>query len=105
MPEAQCRELIHKTGIPTFSRSSSIPKNFRVKVSDKGAGMIYFHPEHTHTSIRVMPGKPHSPWPHQQKPYVVQTKNGKILDKSGNIVARDAPEAHIPIEEFVFVGE
>jgi len=67
--------------------------------------MIYFHPEHTHTSIRVMPGKPHSPWPYQRKPYIVQTKNGKILDKSGNIVARDVPEAHIPIEEFVFVGE
>jgi len=105
MPEAKCRELIHNTGLPTFPRPSSIPKNFRVKVSNKGAGMVYFHPEHTHTSIRVMPGKPHSPWPYQQKPYVVQTKNGKSLDKSGNIVARDAPEAHIPIEEFVFIGE
>ncbi len=105
IPEVQCRELIHKAGLPTFPRPRGIPKNFRVKVSDKGAGMTYYHPEHTHTSIRVMPGKPHSPWPHQQKPYVIQTKNGRILDKAGNVVSRDAPEAHIVIEEFIFIGD
>ena len=105
MPEVRCRELIHKAGLPTFPRPQGIPKNFRVKVSDKGAGMIYYHPEHTHTSIRVMPGKPHSPWPHQQKPYVIQTKNGRILDKAGNVVSRDAPEAHIALEEFIFIGD
>lgn len=105
MPEVRCRELIHKAGFPTFPRPQGIPKNFRVKVSDKGAGMIYYHPEHTHTSIRVMPGKPHSPWPHQQKPYVIQTKNGRILDKAGNVVSRDAPEAHIALEEFIFIGD
>ncbi|NGX37473.1 MAG: hypothetical protein K1000chlam2_00629 [Chlamydiae bacterium] len=64
--------------------------------------MIYIHPEHTHTSIRVMPGKPHSKYPHQQKPYVICRKNGKTLDKFGKIVNSTAPEAHIPIEEFIF---
>lgn len=32
-------------------------------------------------------------------------KNGKTLDKSGNVVLRDAPEAHIPLEEYVFIGD
>lgn len=105
MPESKVRELIHETGIPTFPKPKGIPENYIVMVSDRGAGMEYVHPTNTHIRIRVMPGKPHSPWPYQQKPYVIQTKNGKILDKSGSIVIRDAPEAHIPLEEFVFLGE
>ncbi len=31
-------------------------------------------------------------------------KNGKTLGKPGNVALRDDPEAHIPIEEFVFIG-
>lgn len=102
MTETQCRDLIHKTGIPTFTRPMGIPENFRVKIASKGAGLIYMHPEHTHTSIRIMPGKPHSPFPHQQKPYVIYKKNGKTLDKFGNVVNSATPEAHIPVEEFMF---
>lgn len=103
MPEAKCRELIHDAGIPTYPRPAGIPENFRVQISGKGAGMFYFHPTHTHTSIRVMPGKPHSPFPYQQKPYVIYTKNGKVLDKFGNILDDSSlPQVHIPLEEFVF---
>ena len=102
MSEFQCRNLIHKTGIPTFPRPINIPENFRVRISNKGAGLIYVHPNHTHTSIRVMPGKPHSPFLYQQKPYVIYKKNGKTLDKFGNVVDPTDPVAHIPIEEFVF---
>jgi hypothetical protein len=29
-------------------------------------------------------------------------KNGKTLDKFGNKVAKNAPEAHIPLDEFVY---
>ena len=43
--------------------------------------MEYVHPTNNHLRVRVMPGKPHSPFPHQQKPYVVQMKEGKALDK------------------------
>jgi hypothetical protein len=104
MPEAKCRELIHEAGIPTFSRPKGIPENFRVQISAKGAGISYFHPEHTHTSIRIMPGKPHSPFPHQQKPYVIYTKNGKVTDKFGNVLEDSSlPQAHIPLEGFVFM--
>ncbi len=49
-----------------------------------------------------MPGKLHSPFLQQQQPYVVHMKDGKTLDKLGNIVDPLAPEAHIPLEEFIY---
>jgi len=102
MSESQIRDLIHQTGIRTFPRPVGIPENFRVRLSDGGAGILYVHPEHTHTSIRVMPGKPHSPNLNQQNAYVIYMRNGKALDKHGNIVNKKSPEAHIPLEEFVY---
>ena len=66
-------------------------------------GMKYVHPDHTHESIRVTPGKPHSPNPYQQKPYVVHMRDGKALHKFGSpLVDVSAPEAHIPLEEFIY---
>ena len=103
MSESQARTLIHQTGVRTFPRPEGIPEGFRVQISDKGVGMKYMHPDHTHTIIRVMPGKPHSPFSYQQKPYVIQMKDGAFLDKYGKKVASgDVPEAHIPYEEFIF---
>ncbi|MES2344395.1 MAG: tetratricopeptide repeat protein [Chlamydiota bacterium] len=99
--ESQVRELIHQTGIRTFSRPVGIPEHFQVKISQKGGGMVYVHPE-TNISIRVMPGKPHSPNPLQQKPYVIQRIGEKAVDKFGNIVDKKALEAHIPINEFIY---
>ena len=71
-------------------------------ISEKGAGIVYVHPDHTHTSIRVMPGKPHSSTPAQQKPYVIQMKDGRALDKFGNMVDTRSQEAHIPLDEFTY---
>ena len=103
MAETEIRNLIHQYDIPTFARPSGIPENFLVRISKTGAGMEYVHPSNTHISVRVMPGKPHSPNPSQQKPYVVQLhSSGKAFDKFGNLVQPEVPEAHIPIEEFVF---
>jgi tetratricopeptide (TPR) repeat protein len=104
MPETKVRELIHQTGFPTFPRPKGIPDDYIVTLSDRGAGMKYVDPKNSGTSIRVMPGKPHSPLPHQQKPYIIQMEHGKTLDKFGNVVPRDVPEAHIPIDEFVYKG-
>ncbi len=101
IPETAAKELLHKNGIPTFSRPANIPESFRVKFSNNGAGIKYIHPENEQTYVRVMPGKPHAKYPHQQKPYVVQMKDGKTLDNTGKIVAADALEAHIPLDEFV----
>lgn len=64
--------------------------------------MRYVHPELSETEVRVMPGKPHSSNPCQQKPYVVYEKEGKIINKLGNIVDEESVEAHIPLEEFVY---
>lgn len=102
MPETKVRELIHDTGIPTFPRPTGIPENYLVAISDKGAGMKYINPQNEHIYVRVMPGKLHSPFPYQQKPYVVQMKSGKAIDKQGNLVLSDAAEAHISLDEFIY---
>ncbi len=96
------QEIIQQSGIPTFPRPQGIPENFLVQITKKGVGMKYVHPTNTKTSVRIMPGKPHSSNLHQKKPYVVQVKDGMYLDKDGNIVNSEAPTAHLPINEFVF---
>lgn len=102
MPEAKVRDLIHQAGIKTFPRPMGLPENFKVRISDRGAGMEYIHPTNNHIRVRVMPGKPHSPLPYQQKPYVIEMKEGNFLDKYGNIVNKKSPGAHIPFEEFIY---
>lgn len=100
--EAEAKKLIDGTGLRTFDRPKGVPANFRVKLSDEGIGLVYMDPKNEHISIRVMPGKPHSKNPCQQKPYVVQMRDGMAVDKFGNRVHKAAPEAHIPIEEFIY---
>ena len=103
MIEAQCRELIHKTGIRTLPRPASIPENFRIKISNTGAGLKYVHPWNEQTYVRIMPGRAHAKYSHQQNPYVIQMKDGKTLNKLGEVVKYDSPEAHISFGEFVYV--
>lgn len=105
LTETQARDVLHQAGIPTFPRPAGIPEDFRIKLSKKTGGMKYVHSNHTHESIRVMPGKPHSPNPAQQKPYVIHMRDGKALDKFGNVVDCESVEAHIPLEEFVYKGK
>jgi tetratricopeptide (TPR) repeat protein len=100
--EAAARDFIHQTGVKTFPRPTGIPDTYRVKLSNTGAGIKYVHPEHEHISIRVMPGKSHSPYPHQQKPYVIQMKDGKAFNIKGELINHDLPEAHIPLEKFIY---
>jgi tetratricopeptide (TPR) repeat protein len=105
MPEMEVRENIHEAGVRTFPRPMGIPDNFRVKLSKKSGGMEYVHPTNVHTRVRVMPGNPYSENPCQQKPYVIQKVDGMALDRYGNFVSTDAPEAHIPLEEFVYIDK
>jgi hypothetical protein len=102
--EAQARELIQASGIPTFPRPQGVPESYRIKLSDKGAGMKYVHPSDEGTYIRVMPGMAHSKNLSQQRPYVNQRIHGNSVDKHGNIVSSKAGEAHIPLEEFIYRG-
>ena len=37
-----------------------------------------------------------------QKPYVKRQVDGNFYDKNGNIIPRNSPEAHIPLQEFKF---
>ena len=103
MPEEKIRELIHQAGIQTFERPVGIPEYFKVKLSKKGAGMEYID-QQNQISIRVMPGVPHSPNPCQQRPYVVQLMDSQTtaVDKYGNLVSPKSPEAHIPLNEFIY---
>ena len=102
MPENKVRELIHESGIPTFPRPKGIPEDYIARITDRGAGMEYIHPKNSHFSIWVMPGKPHSPHSHQQKPYVIQMRDGKAYDRYGNLKPLESPEVHIPMSEFVY---
>ncbi len=102
MPEIEIRNLIHQHGIPTFQKLPGIPDNYLVRITDKGAGMEYFDPIQPKTSIRIMPGAAHNPNPCQQAPYVIQTKRGETFDKFDKVVSSDAPEAHIPLSEFIY---
>jgi hypothetical protein len=104
MPEMSARELIHEAGIPTFPRPKGIPENYRIKLSDKSGGMKYVHPNNEGTYVRIMAGKAHSPYPYQQKPYVNHRINGTSINKYGNKVLNNSPEAHIPIDEFIYRG-
>ena len=102
LSEIQARTILNEAGIVVPSRPKGIPENFKIKISEKGSGILYVHPENTHISVRVMSGKPHSPLHYQKNPYVIQKIDGQALDKLGNRVSADAPEAHIQLQEFIY---
>jgi hypothetical protein len=95
------KKLEHQFMLELFFRKIQILKR-KFTPQDKGAGMEYVHPTNPHIRVRVMPGKPHSSNPCQQKPYVIQKTDRGALDKTGKYISSDAPEAHIPIEEFIY---
>ena len=71
-----------------------------MKANYTSSETVYVNREYQRTSIRLMFGKPHSPWPAQQKPYVVVTKDGSFYDQFGQTHKSLSPELHIPLEEF-----
>lgn len=91
---------------PTITRVfvKDVPSHWRIVPSKKGGGVRYIDPSPTNkgNSVRIMPGNPNSPHPNSQVPYARWTKNGQYLDKHGNVVSKNAPEGHIPLDEFVF---
>ena len=83
-------------------KPDGIPKDWIVKPSKKKGGIQYINPNNPHERIRLMPGNPKSKHSSQHKPYIMRQKNGKHLDKNGNIVPRKGPESHIPLKDFKF---
>lgn len=100
--ENHLRKALHKHGIPTFEKPKGIPKDWKVKITEKSGGIKYYDPKNPHLSVRVMPGKPTSPNPAQHKPYIVHRIGEYALDKIGNKVTPDCSLSHIPLEEFIF---
>jgi hypothetical protein len=82
------------------ARPGSVPADWTQKSSKKGGGTIYQNPANPHESVRVMPGNPTSPNPAQRGPYVKHMRDGQALDSTGNPVAPDSPEAHIPLDQY-----
>ncbi|MBS0585276.1 MAG: tetratricopeptide repeat protein [Verrucomicrobia bacterium] len=102
LSETTVRKILHQAGFQTFPKPKNIPDTFKVTFSDKGCGMKYVHPTNPHESVRIMPGKPYSRNPYQQKPYVVHMRGNSALDKFGNIIDQNSIEAHISLDQFVY---
>ncbi len=102
-PEQKIRETLETMGYRVCKRPEGIPENCLTRFSEKGCGLIYQDPvKPTYNYDRLMPGKPHSPNPKQQQPYITQVRNGHFLNAKGEKVLRESPEAHISPDEFVF---
>ena len=84
-------------------RPKGIPADYRIKIANNGAGLVYYHPTNDHIQVRVMVGKPHSPFPIQRKPYVKQSYHGKYYDEYGVLHSNGRiDEVHIPYEKFIY---
>lgn len=102
-PEHEIRETVRKLGYILPERPKGIPSNFVTEYSNKGCGITYRDPaKPAYNYIRLMPGNPQSPNLAQQKPYIVHVKNGNHLDSIGNKISGKDPQAHIPVEKFVY---
>ncbi len=101
--EMEIRDNLQKMGYLISKRPEGIPENSLTRYSDKGCGITYLDPANPKYNYdRLMPGKPHSPNPKQQQPYIIQMRNGQCLNIEGKIVPRDSTQAHISPEEYVF---
>ena len=91
---------------PVTIRPEGVPEDWVKKKSKKKEGYKYIKPGSRGSSdVRVQKGNPENTNPSQQKDYVKWKKDGKYLDKNGNVVLGDSLEAHIPLDEFEFNPE
>lgn len=98
--EEDLRKELEGFGIRTFPRPKKVPANWEASITKKSGGIIYKNPKNKNEFVRVMPGKPESPHPTQQHPYVIHIKNGLAIDEKGGKVNTDSVEAHIPLAVF-----
>ena len=96
------RRALLRKGSYRVVKPSGIPDNWISKPA-KGNGKIYHNPNNRNDFVRVMEGNPNSSFPAQQKPYVINSKNGKIVDINGKPVSSKVPAAHIPLTDFKFI--
>jgi hypothetical protein len=84
-----------------FRRPRGVPKNWVRESSRKGEGVRYRDPKNVHNEVRIQKGNPQSIYPNSTKTYVRWKKDGKWLDKRGNI-SNNKEETHIPMNDFKF---
>jgi hypothetical protein len=87
------------TGLSSY-RPPNVPSDWLMRPSKGPGGVRYMDPNNPHNSVRVMPGDVTEPHPNSQRPYVRWIRNGKSLDKNGEVVPKNSQEAHIPLETF-----
>ncbi len=89
-----------------LERPLGIPRDWRTIMSDKGGGVTYINPNNPNDRIRVMPGDPSSPYPHKQRPYVVDQNWGAFVNRDGQRLSGSRPgheaDAHIPYDVYFF---
>lgn len=89
-----------------LERPLGIPKEWRMKMSDKSGGVIYINPNNTGDRVRVMPGNPSSPYPNKQRPYVIDQNWGAYVNREGRRIEgenpRKHPDTHIPYDIYLF---
>ncbi len=79
-----------------------IPDSWRIRPTQGEGGTWYYDPANKGNAVRVMQGDPASPFPNSQSPYVRWQQNGQALDIKGNVVPKNTPDAHIPLQDFKF---
>lgn len=84
------------------ARPKGVPVTWIAQPTRSGGGTRFVDPSNPHNSVRVMPGNPNSPFPNSQRPYVRHIRDGNSLDIEGKVVSKTSPDAHIPLEEFVW---
>jgi RHS repeat-associated protein len=86
-----------------------IPSNWIMKPAKNGPGTRFIDPTNPSSHIRVMRGKPNSPFLNSRNPYTVRYVNGSPVDQFGNripnLLGRHqnlSPALHVPVEQFRF---
>jgi hypothetical protein len=79
-----------------------IPDSWRIRPTKAEGGTWYYDPANKGNAVRVMQGDPASPFPNSQSPYVRWQQNGQALDINGDVVPKNTPDAHIPLQDFKF---
>ena len=104
MSEAKIRGILYKHDIHPPARLKGVPSYYEVEFSKKGGGIKFVDPTNRSACVRVMPRKPHSKNPCQQRPYIKQQINGNTFDKHGKIAKEGHPPetSHMSPEEFVY---
>lgn len=92
------RGVVPKPG--TRVRPPGVPENWRVRPSDSPGGVKYYDPRNPGNQVRVEQGNPNSPHPNSREPYVRDLRDGQYRDAQVNVVPRDDPAGHIPLDQY-----